>query len=258
MTHSPAFPPLFSSENGIDAFIARLQTVRLGRRLVYLAETASTNAAARKQAMAGAGPGLVVATEFQTAGRGRGGNRWNAPANAALLFSAVLDAPGGAPGSLAAMVVSEAARRAASTLGAALAVKWPNDLMAGGRKICGVLCETVTKPKCIIAGVGMNVLGSGAEYGVADRPVTTMSEFLGRPVDRREMFQAMLVELEKVWNDFLGGRVQSILETLRPHLVEGPVETSRGRGVVEGIDDQGRLMVIYADGTRETTAEETR
>ena len=117
--------------------------------------TASTNADARE-----GHPGDVFVADFQTAGRGRLDHEWHAARGENLTFSVVLDAADASPAEVATLplVVGLAVARAVgSLLGkiSEVAVKWPNDVLVGGRKICGILCER--NGDAVIAGVGLNV-----------------------------------------------------------------------------------------------------
>ena len=117
--------------------------------------TASTNADAREGR-----PGDVFVAEFQTAGRGRLDHEWHAARGENLTFSVVLDAADASPAEVATLplVVGLAVARAVgSLLGkiSEVAVKWPNDVLVGGKKICGILCER--NGDAVIAGVGLNV-----------------------------------------------------------------------------------------------------
>lgn len=127
-------------------------------RIHHRAETASTNLDAR----AGE-PGDVFTADFQTAGRGRLDHRWLSPSGANLMMSVVLDVDGLKPDVAATvpLVVGLAVADAVSALlgsagsPATVALKWPNDVYADGRKICGILCER--DGDRVIAGIGVNV-----------------------------------------------------------------------------------------------------
>lgn len=143
----------------------------LWQRLDLVAETGSTNADLAARARTGQATGAVLLTDYQSAGRGRQGRTWTAPAGSSIAMS-LLVAPQGVPTTrwswlplLAGLAVVEALRRAAD-LPAVL--KWPNDVLVGDRKICGILAERVetpTGPACVI-GIGLNVHLTEAELPV--------------------------------------------------------------------------------------------
>ena len=127
----------------------------MGFRFHRKETTASTNADAREGR-----PGDVFVAEFQTAGRGRLDHEWHAARGENLTFSVVLDAADASPAEVATLplVVGLAVTRAVGELlgnSSLVAVKWPNDVLVGGKKICGILCER--NGDAVIAGVGLNV-----------------------------------------------------------------------------------------------------
>ena len=132
----------------------------------WLAETASTNDVAREWALAGAPDGALVVAARQTRGRGRRERIWDSPAGSGLYASFVLrpDGPAEQAPNLA-IVAGMAAFRALDKAGVKdLRIKWPNDVLAGGKKICGVLVEPrlgAGRIEFAVAGIGINV-GQGA------------------------------------------------------------------------------------------------
>ncbi len=166
----------------------------------------STQERARELARAGTPHGTLVVAEVQTGGRGRLGRPWGSP-KGGLWMSLVLrpwfDA------SLASRITQTAAVGVAKALweiGVEARIKWPNDLLAGGKKICGILAESsaenTTGPAkqrrldYAILGVGMNANLDPAELGVPDREVTTIRSELGRAVNLLDLLRALLSNLE--------------------------------------------------------------
>ena len=166
----------------------------------------STQERARELAHAGTPKGTLVVAEVQTGGRGRLGRPWGSP-KGGLWMSLVLrrwfDA------SLASRITQTAAVGVAKALweiGVEARIKWPNDLLAGGKKICGILAESsagnATGPakgrylNYVILGVGMNANLDPAELGIPDREVTTIRSELGRDVDLLELLRALLANLD--------------------------------------------------------------
>ena len=133
----------------------------------WLAETASTNDVAREWALTGAPDGALVVAARQTRGRGRRERTWDSPAGTGLYASFVLrpDWPADQAPNLA-IVAGMAAFRALEKAGVRdLRMKWPNDVLANGRKICGVLVEPrlgAGRIEFAVAGIGINV-GQGAD-----------------------------------------------------------------------------------------------
>src|SRR5262245_63047819 len=130
----------------------------LWREIRVVGETGSTNADLLAQAGAGAAEGLVLVAEAQTAARGRLGRRWTSPPRAALTFSVLLR-PRGVPTALLGWVPLLAGVAAASAVRAATGVeavlKWPNDVLAPGGKLGGILAER--SGSVVVVGIGINV-----------------------------------------------------------------------------------------------------
>ncbi len=161
----------------------------------------STNTEAQRQATQGVPEGLCVVAREQTKGRGRAGRTWVSPADAGLYFSIVLR-----PLSL------EARAWPLLTLMAALAVrdalfeayeletdiKWPNDIIAMERKLCGILAETVEAEtgRAVIVGIGIN-LNDGAFPPELKNIATSISSLTGRAPDSEQLLQALIRALER-------------------------------------------------------------
>jgi BirA family transcriptional regulator, biotin operon repressor / biotin---[acetyl-CoA-carboxylase] ligase len=166
----------------------------------------STQERARELAHAGAPHGTLIVAEIQIGGRGRLGRPWGSP-KGGLWMSLVLRPEFAA--SLASRITQTAAVGVAKALweiGVEARIKWPNDLLAGGKKICGILAESsagnATGPAreryldYVILGVGMNANLDPAELGVPDREVTTIRSELGRDVNLRDLLRALLSNLQ--------------------------------------------------------------
>jgi len=166
----------------------------------------STQERARELAHAGTPHGTLVVAEVQTGGRGRLGRSWGSP-KGGLWMSLVLRPRFAA--SLASRITQTAAvgvAKALWELGVEARIKWPNDLLANGKKICGILAESsaayVTEAvegrplDYVILGVGMNANLDPAELGVQNREVTTIRSELGRDVNLLDLLRALLSNLD--------------------------------------------------------------
>ena len=213
-----------------------------------LDETDSTNLEAR----AGA-PGDVFVAEFQRAGRGRLGHSWHAARGENLTFSAVLGCDGRPPSEVATLplVVGLAvAKGLQSPYGRArFAVKWPNDVMAGGRKVAGILCEL--HGDSVIAGIGLNVNQTRFPPEIADR-ATSLAVLEGRSLDRDKVLAEVLSSLEARHAEWLRGGFAALhgelaeLDCLRGAYVsvrqtDGDLEPVSG--ICGGIAEDGTLLV---------------
>jgi BirA family transcriptional regulator, biotin operon repressor / biotin---[acetyl-CoA-carboxylase] ligase len=163
-------------------------------------ELASTQERARELARAGTPHGTLVVAGVQTGGRGRLGRHWGSP-EGGLWMSLVL-----CPG-LAAILASRITQTAAVGVARALweigveaRIKWPNDLLVGGKKICGILAESGVGPDgrldYAVLGVGMNANLDPSDLGVRDREVTTIRSELGRDVEPLTLLSHVLSNLD--------------------------------------------------------------
>ena len=131
----------------------------LGNPRVHFRLTDSTNARARELASGGAPHGTVVTADEQSAGRGRQGRTWTAPAGRALLCSVVIRDPPRLLPLAAGVAVAEVA-------GADAQIKWPNDVLLGGRKVAGILVEARLQERWAVVGIGLNVAVREADFPV--------------------------------------------------------------------------------------------
>src|SRR3970040_518837 len=144
----------------LDLVDRRLRTAFVGRRLIYLTSTPSTQDVARREADEGAVEGTGVIAEEQTAGRGRLGRSWVSPAGKNVYVTVVLRpdlARLRTPGMAAPLAVSRAVEL---VTGLAPALKWPNDVLLSGRKLAGVLIDSElsgSEVKYVLIGIGVNV-----------------------------------------------------------------------------------------------------
>lgn len=204
---------------------------KLGRPRLHLRVTDSTNERARSLAAAGAPHGALVTAGAQTAGRGRQGRRWEAEAGSALLCSVVLRRA-------VDLLPLRGGLAVADLAGAEAQVKWPNDVLVGGRKVAGVLVEA--RPQD-----GWAVLGIGVNLAAAPRALRERAGALGRS-DLEAALGELLAALARRLDEPAAATLAALRE--RDALLGVPVEWADGSGVGEGIDDSGGLRVRLAGG----------
>ncbi len=210
----------------------------LGLPRVHYRVTDSTNARARELAIAGARHGTVVTAGEQSAGRGRQGRTWSATPDSALLCSIVIRDP-------VALLPLAAGVAVAEVVGPLARLKWPNDVLADGRKVAGILVEGRPQEGWAVVGIGLNVA-----LRVADFPVE-LRETAGTlglsPADVEPTLVAVLGRLE-AW---ISVDAASLVEAVRDRdaLYGREVRWADGRGVGAGIDAGGRLLVTTDGGT---------
>jgi BirA family biotin operon repressor/biotin-[acetyl-CoA-carboxylase] ligase len=216
--------------------------------------TASTNTRLMEQAAQGAPSGAVVAAELQQRGRGRMGRVWHAQIGGALTFSLLWRFPGGAAAlaglSLAAGV---ALVRALARLGARdIRLKWPNDVLADGGKLAGMLIEMqgdALGPSAAVIGIGLNTRLSAEIREKIDQPATDLASACGHAIDRNVALAAVLTELAAALEAFAASGFAPIkAEWERYHVHQGQeiqVKLPTGavqHGIARGVDDDGALL----------------
>jgi BirA family biotin operon repressor/biotin-[acetyl-CoA-carboxylase] ligase len=206
---------------------------------LHLRSVGSTSDRAKDLALAGAPHGALVTAAEQTAGRGRQGRSWTTQPGAALAMSLVLrDAP--------ALLPLVAAVAVAETCGADATIKWPNDVLVGGRKVAGILAEGRPHEGWTVLGIGVNV---AVDPGDLPEELWAKAGTLGRGRDTVEPFLAeLLVRLEHG----LAVPTAAVLDAWRARdaLVGFEVTWADGAGVASGIDGEGRLVVELPGGGR--------
>jgi BirA family biotin operon repressor/biotin-[acetyl-CoA-carboxylase] ligase len=209
---------------------------------------------ARREAEAGAGHGLVITADEQTAGRGRFGRRWVSPAGMNIYLTALLR-PDVARLRLLAMAVPLAVCRAVeAAVDVRADIKWPNDVQIGGRKLAGILIESELSGadvKYALAGIGVNVNDAIEDAEIAGIATSLLRE-TGREVSREDVLAGLLNELEALYES------GEVYEGWRERVVTlgQPVKvTFRGEeyeGVAEDVDADGSLVLRMGDGSTRT------
>lgn len=218
-----------------------------GWRVEVVTETPSTNAVVAARARAGEPAGLVVAAELQSAGRGRLDRSWTSPPRAGLTFSALVR-PGLATAQWSWLPLWTGLAVATALTARAeveAELKWPNDVLVGGRKLCGILAE-VPVPGAAVLGIGLNVSTRADE--LPHDGATSLALVGARTLDRDTLLRGVLRALGDVLADPAAARAayrESCGTLGRRVRVELPGDRSV-EGTAEGVDDAGRLVV---DGT---------
>jgi len=230
--------------------------------LRFLASTGSTNDVALAWAAQGAPDMALVVADEQTAGRGRGDHAWFTPPGAALAVSLILR-PAGIEAAHMAHFSGLGALALAEALGDCplpVSIKWPNDLLVGGRKTAGVLAETVwtgDRPESVVIGIGVNVhAGSVPPAGTLAFPAASLDEAYGRPLERWELLRRLLEQLMD-WRPRLG--TSAFVHAWEKNLAfRGEQVQVWGEGIPSttgrliGLDSQGGLLLQPADGPQVT------
>lgn len=238
--------------------------MRLGSTLLRFDSLASTNDLAREMAAGGADEGVSVLARAQSAGRGRQGREWSSPPGAGLYFSVILRPemkPSGATVITFAAAVA-VAETLASDFNLGVDIKWPNDVMAGGRKISGILVETAVEGEQLlyaVLGIGVNLNQQDFPGELKETATSILiesgrrvepDEFLSRLTDRLEhWYRAAISDARAVMD-----RWQKLSSYARDCPVRVRVTEGELDGVTRGIADSGALIIELAGGERREIA----
>lgn len=233
---------------------ASLQTRFMGRELYYLKETTSTQDAARDLAERGASEGAAVIAGTQKAGRGRLGRTWFSP-EGGLAVSFVLR-PSFEDLRVMPAITSVAVLRTLQKFGIRAAIKWPNDVLVAGKKVCGILIENALDGRHLrysIPGIGINVNFATAKYPEIADISTSLSEQLGRDVPVPEVAVQLITEMEALYVEksdaaYLIGEWVQNMETIGKH-ISVKCGTDIFKGIARSINTAGNLIMRLDDGT---------
>ncbi len=241
----------------LDRVNALLRTEFIGRTLWYHESVTSTMDVARDEARASASEGAVALAEEQTAGRGRMGRSWVSPAGVNLYFTVVLR-----PGlehlrQLAVIAPLAVCHGIEETTGLQPRIKWPNDVLLDGKKVCGMLPESeLDGDELLFAliGIGININLDVAAYPEISELATSIRAELGREMAREEILAATLNHLETLYQALRRGEVVSMgwkqrLDTLGQHVRVHTAGGEADAGVAVDADSDGALILRRDDGS---------
>lgn len=223
-----------------------LPTRHVGRRIRYYDRVDSTNSVAARLADDPANDGVAVLAGEQTAGRGQHGRSWQCRPGDGVLLSVLLFPPQALrrPAVLtawAAVSVCETARR---LTGLTARIKWPNDVLIRGRKVCGILIE---QGRGAVAGVGLNVRQAAEYFAVAGLPHgASLAQFTDAELDARSAAEMLLHQMDEEYTRLLGGDLATLAAAWKGHI------GLLGQDVIaeryDGSTHRGRLLELGFDG----------
>ena len=225
------------------------------REIVRLAATVSTMRDASALAASGCAHGTAVIAEEQTAGIGRHGHSWHSEPGAGLYLSVVLRLPETSPILTLALGLAtvDAIRNVA---GVVCDLRWPNDVLAGGRKVAGIIVQMADS--AAIAGIGINVNHAQFPTDLAEL-ATSLKIQTGRAIDKEVLLESLLASIDDCCEILRSGGNAALLRmfsTASSYVSGKRVKVDLGErtieGVTAGLDDAGFLRVKRADGVIET------
>lgn len=253
-------PDLFDK----SAILSRLHTRIFGSNIIFLKETDSTNNELKRLAANGAPEGTVVITERQLKGRGRRGRTWEDYEGKGIAMSILLR-PDMAPDKIQSVTLaaSSAVARAIEPFTTVKpGIKWPNDILLAGKKVCGILTEMTAEPEkihCVIVGIGVNVLQNTEDFtGELRDTATSIAMNSSGPVSRSELAARLLKEFEDLYLDFMHKQStarfldiwRSFSSTIGCDIIIYQGEKAIPAKALDVLDD-GCLLVELPDGTRQ-------
>jgi BirA family transcriptional regulator, biotin operon repressor / biotin---[acetyl-CoA-carboxylase] ligase len=220
---------------------------RFGRPYTYVESCEST-----QHLLEGASEGAVAVCDVQTAGRGRYGRAWEAPAGTALLCSIAFHPPPDRNASDLTLVGATAAAEAVEgATGLTAQIKWPNDVMLNRRKVCGVLGEL--RDDVVTLGIGLNVNQTREQLPPdAPTPAASLRTITGETYDRAALLGSLLFRLEGLYDEWRQGGLDAVYAEIGPRdFLRGRSVTVDGKsGFAAGINCDGRLELDVAHGER--------
>ncbi|MBI2831849.1 MAG: biotin--[acetyl-CoA-carboxylase] ligase [Chloroflexi bacterium] len=260
---SPRLGYSFISSTGLllpEEISHGLDTRIIGKNIVYREEATSTQDVAEEMARNGAEDGTVVICERQTKGRGRKGRSWESPPLHGVYISIILRPslrPTRVPQvPLVAGVATSRAIKRVTPLQPR--IKWPNDIIIGGKKAGGILTEMsseVDRVNYILLGIGVNVNTRTSLFPEPTRSIaTSLAEQCGENVSRVKFVQCLLADMEAVYSQFLSSGFDAIREEWKAlnNTIGSRVKVSSGDEELEGealdIDREGFLLVRKENG----------
>jgi BirA family biotin operon repressor/biotin-[acetyl-CoA-carboxylase] ligase len=238
----------------------------VGNRFLYFLTLTSTNEHARELAEDGWPEGTVVLSEEQTAGKGRSGRSWHSVPGLGLHFSIILKPsmpPDKVP--LVTLMAAVSAARALRDGGHEASLKWPNDVLLGGRKIAGVLADARLRPGApadVVVGIGLNVNHEEGDFPPDLLPrAGSIRIHAGAAQDRTAILAAILMRLDEMYAGLMNGASESVSNLLGAFSILCPMSkgtrvTVQGDGdpfvgETAGLTPDGALRVSAPGGIRE-------
>ena len=244
----------------VAALAAALAGAELGQPLIYLPVIGSTNTHAVALARAGASAGTLVLTDEQPTGRGRAGRAWRSLPRRQVLASLILR-PAFPPHVLVMAAALAVAETVEAETGTRPDIKWPNDVLSAGRKLCDILIEAGSdhagQPFAVL-GIGLNVNGSLADDPELAGRAATLADLAGHPLSREAVIMRLLAALARHYDDLQRGgeaarmRVRAAWRARLATLGSRVRLTQSGQvaeGMAEDVDADGALLLRRDDGS---------
>jgi BirA family biotin operon repressor/biotin-[acetyl-CoA-carboxylase] ligase len=239
----------------LEPLKARLKTKVIGSRIMHYSSLQSTMEMGRELAGQGAIEGTVIITDEQTAGRGRMGRTW-CSGTGSLAMSVILRPETRQLAQILMLTSLAVIRTIQVTSGVAATLKWPNDVLINGKKVCGVLIETNLTGASVdyaVVGIGINVNVDVSKFPEIKEIATSLSHEAGRHIQMLDVAADLITNMDGLYlevraGDSMFGPWRDRLETLGKRV---RVQTQSGmeEGIADSVDESGTLVLRRADGS---------
>jgi BirA family biotin operon repressor/biotin-[acetyl-CoA-carboxylase] ligase len=248
------------SLNGSDgAFLSTLSPSIVGRHVEFLGEVGSTNTIARERASKGCTEGLIIVASSQTGGKGRLSRSFISPEGGLYLSVVLRPKVSPSQASILPLMAGLAVSKAISTtVLKETSLKWPNDVLIGDKKVCGILMESSVKGhklEYVIIGIGINVNSTIDQFPEDIRERTgTLKQIVGKLVDIEDLLRNLICFLDMQYSIFLDDQIETILDkwSERSSTIGRLISVHTGQGVFKGkalgLDQSGALL-LSVDGS---------
>ncbi len=243
-----------------ECIMRHLHTSVVGTRLEVLKSVDSTNEEIKRRAAAGEKSGLVIAAEQQTGGKGRLGRTWQSDSGG--IYFTILLRPELPPNEISGVTLAAGyaiCMAVRDYTGLDARIKWPNDIIIGNRKVCGILTEMTAQTDrvdYIAIGIGVNVNHREFPEEIAQKATSLYIEG-GKVIERNAFFACMLKHLDETIAEFLTGvemhenkiQFKTLCATLNRH-VTASKSGKKIEGTAVGLTNEGELIIEEDNGTR--------
>lgn len=261
-THKKGYRLMETSDKLIPEVLERnLDTNEIGKKIIYFHTIGSTNIYAKEIARE-VPHGTVIISEEQTSGRGRLGRDWISPKGEGIWMTIILkpDIPPTEGMKMTQIAAAAVVRAIKKMTHLEVLIKWPNDVVFEGKKVCGILTEMageLNKMDYLIVGIGINANNQSFPQEL-QAMATSLALHMGKAIDRQNLIIHILEEFEKLYLDYIReGNLQKTLEIVRDYsaILGRSIYVIKGKekfkAKVLEINDVGLLKIRHEDGREE-------
>ena len=245
-----------NSNIDIDYLKNTMSNRSIGMNIIHLDSVDSTMAKAKSESESGAIEGTVILAEEQTRGRGRFDRTWLSPKGSNLLFSVILRPTTKQLNQINMAATLSVANSVSKLLNIPTSIKWPNDVHVFGKKISGILIESVIENSIVkyaIIGIGLNVNWNPPKEANLPYPTTSLALESNKNIDRTFVLQLVLEEMNSLYSRISDGESllkewSNLLNTIGKSIIMKTGEDTL-KGIAQSVDENGNLKILKEDGS---------